>query len=208
MSELQTRLQEALKSTYRLEKELGGGGMSRVFLAEELALGRERWSSRSCHRTWRPASTSSGSAVRSNSPRHSSIPISSRCTRPGQTGDDLFYYTMPLVEGESTSAPSSRARGAPHRRGGPDSSGRVGRAGLRAFAGRGAPGHQARQRPYLAPPCRRHRLRRGEGRRRLQRVRPPSRPSASPSALRPTWRPSRRRRILTSIIERTSTRPG
>ncbi|HEY6784557.1 MAG TPA: hypothetical protein VI159_06365, partial [Gemmatimonadales bacterium] len=41
MSELETRLQEALKATYRLEKELGGGGMSRVFLAEELSLGRK-----------------------------------------------------------------------------------------------------------------------------------------------------------------------
>ncbi len=33
------RLQTALGSTYRLEKELGGGGMSRVFVAEETGAG-------------------------------------------------------------------------------------------------------------------------------------------------------------------------
>src|SRR6476620_11589518 len=35
------RLQNALGSAYTLERELGGGGMSRVFLAEETALGRK-----------------------------------------------------------------------------------------------------------------------------------------------------------------------
>ncbi|MBC7842231.1 MAG: serine/threonine protein kinase, partial [Gemmatimonadaceae bacterium] len=34
------RLQHELQSTYRVERELGGAGMSRVFAAEELALGR------------------------------------------------------------------------------------------------------------------------------------------------------------------------
>ena len=34
------RLQQELLATYRVERELGGGGMSRVFAAEELALGR------------------------------------------------------------------------------------------------------------------------------------------------------------------------
>src|SRR5919201_240852 len=37
---LKERLQEALGAAYRLERELGGGGMSRVFVAEEVALGR------------------------------------------------------------------------------------------------------------------------------------------------------------------------
>lgn len=40
MAELQERLQTSLGAAYRVEKELGGGGMSRVFLAEEVALGR------------------------------------------------------------------------------------------------------------------------------------------------------------------------
>ncbi len=34
------RLQAALVSTYRIERELGGGGMSRVFVATERALDR------------------------------------------------------------------------------------------------------------------------------------------------------------------------
>ena len=34
-------LQSALGETYHIERELGGGGMSRVFLAHEHALGRE-----------------------------------------------------------------------------------------------------------------------------------------------------------------------
>jgi serine/threonine-protein kinase len=40
VAELTARLQSAVGSTYRIERELGGGGMSRVFLAEEPALGR------------------------------------------------------------------------------------------------------------------------------------------------------------------------
>ena len=34
------RLQNALGAAYRIEQELGGGGMSRVFLAHERELGR------------------------------------------------------------------------------------------------------------------------------------------------------------------------
>jgi serine/threonine-protein kinase len=40
MSELRERLQTTLGDAYTLERELGGGGMSRVFVAEETALGR------------------------------------------------------------------------------------------------------------------------------------------------------------------------
>lgn len=36
-----SRLRQGLSGTYRLERELPGGGMSRVFLAEEIALGRQ-----------------------------------------------------------------------------------------------------------------------------------------------------------------------
>lgn len=40
-SELAERLKTSLASSYRIERELGGGGMSFVFAAEELALGRK-----------------------------------------------------------------------------------------------------------------------------------------------------------------------
>jgi len=41
MANLFDRLQSALGDTYRLERELGGGGMSRVYLATEKALNRK-----------------------------------------------------------------------------------------------------------------------------------------------------------------------
>jgi serine/threonine-protein kinase len=41
MAELLGQLEHALGTAYRLERELGGGGMSRVYLAEEVALGRQ-----------------------------------------------------------------------------------------------------------------------------------------------------------------------
>ena len=40
MPHLREQLETALGAAYRFERELGGGGMSRVFLAEEVALGR------------------------------------------------------------------------------------------------------------------------------------------------------------------------
>jgi hypothetical protein len=39
MADLRSQLQAALGDAYTLERELGGGGMSRVFLATERALG-------------------------------------------------------------------------------------------------------------------------------------------------------------------------
>ncbi|HSJ62419.1 MAG TPA: aminopeptidase [Gemmatimonadaceae bacterium] len=41
MADLRDRLQEALGDVYRLERELPGGGMSRLFLATEASLGRQ-----------------------------------------------------------------------------------------------------------------------------------------------------------------------
>src|SRR5438445_13203124 len=41
MLDLRDRLQSALGPAYRLDNELGGGGMSRVCLAEEVRLGRQ-----------------------------------------------------------------------------------------------------------------------------------------------------------------------
>lgn len=39
--ELRDQLQSALGTTYTVERELGGGGMSRIFLVQEVALGRQ-----------------------------------------------------------------------------------------------------------------------------------------------------------------------
>ena len=40
-NDLREQLQQTLGSSYCFERELGGGGMSRVFLAEDRALGRD-----------------------------------------------------------------------------------------------------------------------------------------------------------------------
>ena len=39
--DLRDRLQSALGANYQLERELGGGGMSRVFVADEMRLRRK-----------------------------------------------------------------------------------------------------------------------------------------------------------------------
>jgi serine/threonine-protein kinase len=41
MTDIRQQVQEAVGSTYHIERELGGGGMSRVFVATETVLGRE-----------------------------------------------------------------------------------------------------------------------------------------------------------------------
>ena len=41
MTDIQSQLQKTLGDGYTLERELGGGGMSRVFIADELSLGRK-----------------------------------------------------------------------------------------------------------------------------------------------------------------------
>ena len=41
MSDLRSRIQQSLSGSYTLERELGGGGMSRVFVADEQRLGRK-----------------------------------------------------------------------------------------------------------------------------------------------------------------------
>lgn len=40
MADLRSRVQQSLSGSYTLERELGGGGMSRVFVAHETRLGR------------------------------------------------------------------------------------------------------------------------------------------------------------------------
>src|SRR6476660_7406818 len=84
MSDLLTRLQAALGGAYRLERELGGGGMSRVFVAEDTNLGREV--------VLKVLPPHLGA-----SPHHPNIvPL----LTAGEA-DGLLYYTMPLIDGDS-----------------------------------------------------------------------------------------------------------
>ena len=106
MDDLRNSLAAALGSNYTLEDELVGGGMSRVFTARELALGRkvavkvlppELGASLSIERFNREI-------VLSASLQHPHIvPVLSA----GVAGD-LPFYVMPFVEGESLRARLTR----------------------------------------------------------------------------------------------------
>jgi len=99
MAELYERLQSALGTAYRLEKELGGGGMSRVFVAEETRLAR-----RVVIKVLPPELAAEISVDRFNR----EIQLSASLQHPhivpllavGGSADVLFY-TMPFVEGEA-----------------------------------------------------------------------------------------------------------
>lgn len=98
-ADLRRQLQETLGSAYSITRELGGGGMSRVFLARDESLGRDV-------------------AIKVLSPELSATLSAERFTREirlaaalqephivpvlaaGQTAG-LPWYTMPFVSGES-----------------------------------------------------------------------------------------------------------
>ena len=104
---LQDQLQKTLGTAYRLERELGGGGMSRVFLAEEVALGRQV-----VVKVLPPEVAAGVNADRFKR----EIQLAARLQHPhivpvlsaGEM-DGVPYYTMPFVEGESIRGRLSRS---------------------------------------------------------------------------------------------------
>jgi eukaryotic-like serine/threonine-protein kinase len=106
MSDLEQRLQAALGGTYRILKELGGGGMSRVFLAEETRLGRQV--------VIKLLPPETGAAV--NVERFErEIQLAARLQHPhivpllsAAASGDLLYYVMPFIAGESLRAKLAR----------------------------------------------------------------------------------------------------
>ena len=102
MTELRDELQASLGEAYVIERELGGGGMSRVFVAQETSLGREvvvkvlpaeLAGTVSIARFRREISL----AARLQHPHI--VPVLSAGEVDGQP-----YYTMPFVDGESLRA--------------------------------------------------------------------------------------------------------
>ncbi|HEY9225231.1 MAG TPA: serine/threonine-protein kinase [Gemmatimonadaceae bacterium] len=97
--DLKTRLQAELGDAYSIERELPRGGMSRVFVAKENALGRQV-----VIKVLAPELTASLSAERF---KRETL-LAARLQHPnivpllasGMAGQSL-YYTMPLVDGES-----------------------------------------------------------------------------------------------------------
>ncbi|HEX9563633.1 MAG TPA: protein kinase [Gemmatimonadaceae bacterium] len=105
-SDLQTRLQQSLGAAYTLERELAGGGMSRVFVAAETALGR-----RIVIKVLPPDLAAGVSAERFMR----EVQVAARLQHPHivpvhSTGAaaDLPYYTMPFVEGDTLRARIAR----------------------------------------------------------------------------------------------------
>jgi eukaryotic-like serine/threonine-protein kinase len=96
---LQQRIASALGATHRVLKELGGGGMSRVFLAEEIRLGRQV--------VVKVLPPETGAAV--NVDRFErEIQLAARLQHPhivpllsAAAAGDLLYYVMPFISGES-----------------------------------------------------------------------------------------------------------
>ena len=99
VSDLLQRLQTSLGTAYRLEREMVGGGMSRVFIADEPGLGRqvvikvlkrERWAGIDADRFAREI------RLAASLQQANIVPLLSAGTAAG-----FPYYTMPLVEGRS-----------------------------------------------------------------------------------------------------------
>src|SRR5262245_37258772 len=108
---LVSQLQESIRSTYTVEREIGGGGMSRVFLAREIALDR--------HVVIKvlPEQLTGGVSIDrfrreiqlAAQLQHANIvPV----LAAGEV-DGMPYYTMPFVEGESLRQRMDRAGAMP-----------------------------------------------------------------------------------------------
>ena len=155
------RLSAALADRYRIERELGGGGMSRVFVAREHGLNRE------VVIKVLSADVAAGVSLErfereiqlaASLQQANIVPLLA-----AGNADGVPYYTMPFVQGESLRRRLSQGaplvdrgdRGNPARRGA--------RAELRARARRRASRHQAGQRAPVARRRRGHRLRHREG---------------------------------------------
>ena len=101
-------LQSTLGDSYRLERELGGGGMGRVFVAEETTLERKV-----VVKVLPPEMGRSLSADRFRR----EIQLAAKLQHPhivpllaaGATPDGMLYYTMPYIEGDSLRRRLTRA---------------------------------------------------------------------------------------------------
>jgi len=99
MSNQLERLQDTLAQRYRFENELGGGGMSRVFLAEEIQLGRKV-----VIKVLPPEMSADVNKERFQR----EIKLAASLQHPhivplltAGSEHDLLYYVMPYIDGES-----------------------------------------------------------------------------------------------------------
>ena len=116
------RLASALSDRYRLERELGQGGMATVYLAEDLKHGRKV-----AIKVLHPEL----SAVLGGERFLAEIKVTANLQHPHILGlidsgeaDGLLYYVMPYVAGESLRARLAPRQAAPGGRGAPARAGR------------------------------------------------------------------------------------
>jgi tetratricopeptide (TPR) repeat protein/tRNA A-37 threonylcarbamoyl transferase component Bud32 len=106
LTDLRSRVQESLAPAYTLEHELGGGGMSRVFVATEQRLGRKvvvKLLSPELAATLSTSRFEREIQVAASLQQANIVPV----LAAGDV-DGLPYYTMPYIEGESLRARLSR----------------------------------------------------------------------------------------------------
>ena len=103
MTDIADRLHAGLADRYRIERQLGSGGMATVYLAEDLKHRRPV-----AIKVLRPELTAGLGPERflreidgRGPPAPSPYPVALRL---GQLGADAFYYVMPYVAGESLRA--------------------------------------------------------------------------------------------------------
>jgi tetratricopeptide (TPR) repeat protein len=104
--ELREQLQRTLASSYTLERELGGGGMSRVFVAHETRLGRKV-----VVKLLSPELAAGVSAERFEREIMTAASLQQANIVPvlaSGESNGLPYYTMPFVEGQSLRARLSK----------------------------------------------------------------------------------------------------
>ena len=96
---LREQLQDTLGSVYTIERELGGGGMSRVFVAEERSLGR-----RVVVKVLPPELAADVNAERFRREIHLCATLQHPHIVPllsAGEAEQVLYYTMPFIDGQS-----------------------------------------------------------------------------------------------------------
>src|SRR5688500_13565827 len=107
-ADLRAHLESSLGATYAFERELGGGGMARVFLATETRLGR-----RVVVKALDPDLAHGVSAERFERETRMAAGLQDPRIVPVLTAGDaggIPFYTMPFVDGESLRARIQRGR--------------------------------------------------------------------------------------------------
>ena len=99
MTEFEQRLKDTLSTAYEIERELGGGGMSRVFVATDRILGRKI-----VIKVLSPELTAEVNRGRFRREMQVAAQLQHPHIVPLLSAgeqDDLLYFTMPFIKGES-----------------------------------------------------------------------------------------------------------